>query len=122
MSSRRTYDTEMITLRQIYAYNSNNSVIPVGKTLIANGKGGTYWDYISSVNPGQPAFNQINVMGSNFIADASYNIFTISTLDNIGIIRNVPEKEIVFYGKSFSQFDVSEFAVKVLGGNSIRIV
>ena len=102
----------MITLRQIYAYNSNNSVIPVGKTLIANGKGGTYWDYISSVNPGQPAFNQINVMGSNFIADASYNIFTISTLDNIGIIRNVPEKEIVFYGKSFSQFDVS-------GGNTI---
>jgi hypothetical protein len=112
MSARRTYDTEMITLRQIYAYNSNNSVIPVGKTLIANGNGGTYWDYISSVNPGPPAFNQINVMGSNFIADASYNIFSISTLDNIGIIRNVPEKEIVFYGKSFSQFDVS-------GGNTL---
>jgi hypothetical protein len=57
-SSRRTYDTDFITLRTVYAQNSNNVKIPALYALVADGSGGTRWSIPSSFAT-NPSFNQI---------------------------------------------------------------
>jgi hypothetical protein len=43
---RRTFDTDIITLRTVNIRGSSNSLIPGGKVLTSDGLGGTVW-----VNP-----------------------------------------------------------------------
>ena len=42
-SSRRTLDSDNITLRSVFARGISNSVIPSSFVLTADGRGGTYW-------------------------------------------------------------------------------
>jgi hypothetical protein len=111
MGSRRTYDTEMITLRQIFAYNSNNSVIPALRVLTTDGKGGTLWATPSSVG-GIPAFNEVIANGTSILADEPFNRLYLSTSDGLGMIRNPATNEIRFYNKGFTEFNV-------VGGNKL---
>jgi hypothetical protein len=57
-SSRRTYDTDVITLRTVFAKNPGNSNVPALRVLTADGQGGTYWAVPSSLGV-YPSFNQI---------------------------------------------------------------
>jgi hypothetical protein len=110
-SSRRTYDTEMITLRQVFAYNQNNSVLPASRVLTTDGRGGTFWAVPSTLG-GLPSFNEVIANGTTIAADQPYNRLILSTTDGLGMLRNSVTKEIRLYNKGFTQFDIS-------GGNSL---
>ena len=83
-SKRRSYDTDEITLRKVFAKSSvNNSNVGALRVLTADGTGGTYWAIPSTLGY-NPSFNQINTTAGNFTADLSYNIFTMSAGTGIG--------------------------------------
>lgn len=106
-SKRRSYDTDEITLRKVFAKSSvNNSNIGALRVLTADGTGGTYWAIPSTLGY-NPSFNQINTTAGNFTADLSYNIFTMSAQTGIGFSRGSGSNEVNIYGKAFNQIDVS---------------
>jgi len=111
MSSRRTYDTQIITVRQVNALNFNNSVIDAQRVLTTDGAGGTYWAVPSSLGS-FGAVNELVVDNKRVVADLSYNRFYISTAQGMGSLVNQNTKLITLYSKGFDTIDIS-------GGNSI---
>ena len=96
-------------MRQINAYNPNNSIIPPLNTLTSDGKGGTYWAVPCTLG-GNGAFNQVVADNVSVLADTSYNILGICTLNGIGSV--VDSNTITLFGKGFTQFNVE-------GGNTL---
>lgn len=111
MSSRRTYDTQIITVRQVNALNFNNSVIDAQRVLTTDGAGGTYWAVPSSLGS-FGAVNELVVDNNKIVADLSYNRFYLSTAQGMGSIVNPNTKLITLYSKGFDTIDIS-------GGNTI---
>jgi hypothetical protein len=106
-SSRRTYDTDAITLRKVFAKDPGNSNIPALRTLTADGQGGTFWAVPSTLGV-YPSFNQIVTSGGTYTADLSYNTFRLTAGENIGMVDGSPgSNQTYVYAKAFSQFDVS---------------
>ncbi len=112
-SKRRSYDTDEITLRKVFAKSVvDNTNIGAMKVLTADGAGGTYWTIPSTNGAWNPAFNRIVTSAGTFTADLSYNTFTLSEGTGIGFTEGEGNNQLYIYGKSFSQVDVS-------GNNSI---
>jgi hypothetical protein len=111
MSSRRTYDTQIITIRQVNALNSNNSVIAAQRVLTTDGEGGTYWAVASNLG-GFGALNELVVNEKRFVTDLSYNKISLNTTYGLGCIANSTTKEITLFSKGFDTIDIS-------GGNTI---
>ncbi len=106
-SSRRTYDTDFITLRTVYAQNSNNVKIPALYALVADGSGGTRWSIPSSFAT-NPSFNQIITTGGTYTADLSFNTFRLFAGQGIGMVNGTPgSNETFIYAKAFNQIDIS---------------
>ena len=108
--SRRTLDTDSITLRQINALTPTNGIIPALTTLTSDGEGGTFWAVPSSLG-GIPSFNNIVVDNQAIPATNPFNTLYISTL-GIGTIVNSTTNLLTLYSKGFDAFDIS-------GGNKI---
>lgn len=103
---KRTYDTDEITLRKVFAKSDvDNTNIPGMRVLTADGAGATYWAIPSTLGM-NPSFNQINTTAGNFKADLSYNIFRITTND-IGSAQGPGKNNLVLYNQSFNEVDVS---------------
>ncbi len=112
-SKRRSYDTDEITLRKVFAKSVvDNTNIGAMKVLTADGAGGTYWTIPSTNGAWNPAFNRIVTNAGTFTADLSFNTFTLSEGTGIGFTEGDGNNQLYIYGKSFSQVDVS-------GNNSI---
>ena len=106
-SSRRTFDTDSITLRTVYAKNGTNTNIPALRALTADGSGGTYWRMPSSFGI-NPSFNQIITDAGTFTADLSYNVFRLTSGEGIGMTGGPPgSNQTYLYAKAFGQVDVS---------------
>ena len=106
-SSRRTYDTDFITLRTVYAQNSNNVKIPALYALVADGSGGTRWSIPSTLST-NPSFNQIITTGGTYTADLSFNTFRLFAGQGIGMVNGTPgSNETFIYAKAFNQIDIS---------------
>ena len=106
-SARRTFDTDSITLRTVYAKNGNNTNIPALRALTADGSGGTYWRIPSSFGT-NPSFNQIITDAGTFTADLSYNIFRFTSGEGIGMTAGpTGSNQTYLYAKAFGQVDVS---------------
>lgn len=103
-SSRRTYDTDTITLRTVFAKDSNNTPIPALRTLTSDGDGGTYWAIPSTLGI-QPAFNRITTSAGVFTADLSFNTFNLLTGEGQGMYKL--GSSLNLYSKAFTQIDVS---------------
>lgn len=111
-SSRRTYDTDSITLRTVFAKNPGNSNVPALRVLTADGAGGTYWAIPSSLGL-NPSFNEIITSAATYTADLSYNKFRLLAGENIGMVNgSAGSNQTTLFAKAFSQLDVS-------GDNSI---
>jgi hypothetical protein len=105
-SKRRTYDTDEITLRKIFAKSYiDNTNIPAMRVLTADGAGSSYWGVPSTLGM-NPSFNQINTPAGNFLSDLSYNILTITT-NNIGTAVGPGNNNLVFFNQSFNEIDIS---------------
>jgi hypothetical protein len=103
---KRTYDTDEITLRKIFAKSYiDNTNIPAMRVLTADGAGSSYWGIPSTLGM-NPSFNQINTPAGNFVSDLSYNIMTITT-NNIGTAAGPGKNNLVLYNQSFNEIDIS---------------
>jgi hypothetical protein len=111
-SSRKTYDTEIITVRQVNAYNTNNSLIPALNVLTSDGAGGTFWAIPSTLGV-SPAINTIAVDNVSLTSDLSQNQISILTGPGLGSYADNLTKTATFFSKGFTRFDVS-------GGNTIN--
>ena len=111
MSARKTYDTEILTVRQVNALNSNDSFIASNRILTTDGRGGTYWAVPSSLGA-FGAYNEIRIDNLPFVADLSYNRLYLSSGSGIGFSMNSTLKRAFVFSKGFTQFDVS-------GGNTL---
>lgn len=112
-SSRRTYDTDFITLRTVYAKNVDNSIIPALRALTADGSGGTTWIQPSSFGT-NPSFNQIITTGGTYTADLSFNTFRLFAGQGVGMTNGpVGSNQTFIYAKAFNQIDVS-------GGDTLK--
>jgi hypothetical protein len=105
-SARRTFDTDSITLRTVFAKNGQNTNIPALRALTADGSGGTYWTQPSSFGTNY-SFNQITTGAGTFTADLSYNTFSFLPGEGIGMYAGTGLNQIYMYAKAFSQIDVS---------------
>lgn len=106
-SSRRTYDTDVITLRTVFAKNVVNSNIPALRVLTADGTGGTYWAIPSSLGQ-NPSFNEIITSAATYTADLSYNRFRLLAGEGIGMVNgSAGSNQTTLYAKAFNTVDVS---------------
>jgi hypothetical protein len=108
---RRTYDTDEITLRKVFARTSTNTVVPAMTVLTADGAGGTYWAIPSTLGY-NPSFNQIVTDAATFTANLSYNTLTLSEGGGIGFVEGEGTNQLYIYSKGFNQLNVT-------GGNSL---
>jgi hypothetical protein len=120
-SKRRSYDTDEITLRRVFAkHPTDNTNIAGLRVLTADGAGGTYWAQPSTLGQ-NPSFNQINTTAGNFTADLSYNIFTLSQGTNMGFTVGPGSNELYLFGKSFSVVNVqSNNTINAFANNSLN--
>jgi len=110
--SRNTLDTDLLTIRQVSAYTTNNEIIPALRTLTSDGKGGTYWAIPSSLG-GVPAFNEVIADNTSLKALNPLNSLSISTGQGLGSLVDVNRNLITLYSKGFDTLDIS-------GGNTIQ--
>ena len=108
---RRTYDTDEITLRKVFARTSTNTVVPAMTVLTADGAGGTYWAIPSTLGY-NPSFNQIVTDAATFTANLRYNTLTLSEGGGIGFAEGEGTNQLYIYSKGFNQLNVA-------GGNSL---
>jgi len=120
-SSRRTYDTDVITLRTVFAKNVVNSNIPALRVLTADGTGGTYWAIPSSLGQ-NPSFNEIITSAATYTADLSYNRFRLFAGEGIGMVNGpAGSNQTTLFGKSFMNLDVSgENAFSAFSNNTLN--
>lgn len=109
--SRRSYDTDVLTIRRVYPLNPNGSYIPALQTLTSDGQGGSYWAVPATLG-GQPAFNSIAADGVTLTAGAPFNTLYLSSTTGIGYSANPTTGVITTFSKSFGNFVVS-------GGNTL---
>lgn len=108
MSSRRTYDTDNITLRTIYVRGVQNTDIPSTAVLTADGVGGTRWTHPSSL--GTYTFNFISTDVSLLASDLSLNnVLYLNGGQGIGIQSSLinPRQTAVFYSKAYQAFNIT---------------
>lgn len=110
--SRNTIDTDLLTIRKVNAYTSNNDNIPALRTLTSDGKGGTYWAIPASLG-GLPALNEVIADNISLKALNASNSLSISTGQGLGSLVDVNRNLITLYSKGFDTLDIS-------GGNTIR--
>jgi len=108
---KRTYDTDEITLRRVYARTSTNMAVPAMTVLTADGAGGTYWAIPSTLGY-NPSFNQIVTDAGTFTATSPYNTFTLSQGGGIGFVQGAGTNQMYIYSKGFNQ-------INTVGGNSL---
>ncbi len=100
-SSRRTFDTDNITLRTIFARGSNNTNIQSTLVLTADGRGGTRWTHPSSL--GAYTLNYISTDNSLIQWDLSLNnVFYLNTGQGAGMRSSLTNPyQTTIYGKSY---------------------
>jgi hypothetical protein len=79
-TARKTLDTDIITLRTIYARGTSNAYIPSSFVLMSDGVGGTSWTNTSTITqPLQVGQNYVRGTQQDYDFDASGYSLTIPT-------------------------------------------
>lgn len=105
-TSFKTYDTDIITLRQIYVRTPYNAFIPNKYVLISDGAGVGYWDSVSSITT--PPYDRVtDVNGSTITAGATGNALQLSTVGLLGLTA-------LYADTATSTFTLSNAAPNVL--------
>jgi hypothetical protein len=83
-TSFKSYDTDIITLRQIYTRTPYNAYIPDKYVLISDGVGVAYWGSVSSITT--PPYDRVtDTNGSTITAGATGAALNLSTVGLLGL-------------------------------------
>ena len=104
-SFQKSQDIDLISLRTILAKGTNNSIIPVDSILVTDGKGGTKWTSITSINTGI-TFNTFETTPSTFTSAMGKTTFSILDGDNAGLVPANTGNSVKMYAKAFGKIDV----------------
>jgi hypothetical protein len=86
--TRKTLDTDIISLREIYAKTALNQIIPADHVLITNGDNSTRWGSVSSIYA-TPFFSSLKgTTGPIFYADDANQTIHISTTGSPGLFTS----------------------------------
>ena len=96
MSGRRTYDTDSLVVRKIFALDSTNKPIPALQTLTSDGSGGTFWAVPQALG-GLPSFNAVDANGTQILANAPFNTLTMTT-EGMGLDVDPTTNTMNFFG------------------------
>ena len=79
--SARSFDTDILQVRKLYARTPQNGFIPSSHVLIANGNGETRWNSVSSIVPVSSFGIVFGNSSTNILyGDLSSNVLQISTI------------------------------------------
>ena len=104
-SFQKSQDIDLISLRTILAKGTNNSIIPVDSILVTDGRGGTKWTSITSINTGI-TFNTFETTPSTFTSATGKTTFSILDGDNAGLVPANTGNSVKMYAKAFGKIDV----------------
>lgn len=111
-SFQKTLNTDVLSVRTIYARGPLNTNIPAFRVLATDGLGGTSWLTLSTLTTGG-AFHRIITTTGTYTADASGATFSLLDTNTAGIAKDPTASNTAFiYAKAFGQIDIS-------GSNSI---
>lgn len=104
-SSRRTIDTDNITLRQVFARGPQNAPIQSTLVLTADGRGGTRWVHPSSL--GAYGLSYISTDVSRIQWDLSLNnVFYLTGGQGAGIQSSITNPyQAIVYSKAYQAFE-----------------
>jgi hypothetical protein len=103
MSSKTTLNTDVLTIRKVFALSTNDAVIPALRCLTSDGYGGTYWATPAALG-GSPAFNGVNINSNQINALGSSN--TLSVITTNGITVSASNLGYTLIGQAFTQLAV----------------
>ena len=84
-ANRKTLDTDVIFLREVYARTGLNQPIPRNQVLVANGDDSTKWDYLTV-----STFNRVvGNTGPSLYADDYISTIHISTSGPTGLLTSI---------------------------------
>lgn len=89
-TARKTLDTDIITLRTIYARGTSNAYIPSSFVLMADGSGGTAWTNTSTIT--KPL-----IVGQNFVRGTMQDYSFDSSGSPLTVQTNIPLQVPSFY-------------------------
>ena len=107
-SSKRSLDTDYITLRNIFAKVSDNRPAPAGYLLTSVGDGRTYWAAPSTLG-GLPTFSEVQLDSNGFIGTNSLRSLQLTASNGILLSTSLSSttSSLQILGTNFSYLDVS---------------
>ena len=103
-SSKRSLDTDYITLNRVFAKLSDNSQVPANYVLASVGDGRTYWAPPSTLG-GLPTFSEVRFDSNTYSGTNENRILRISASNGIGLSSTTSSLQV--FGKSFQSIDIS---------------
>jgi hypothetical protein len=106
-SFQKTLNTDVLSVRTIYARGPLNTNIPAFRVLATDGLGGTSWLTLSTLTTGG-AFHKIITTTGTYTADASGATFSLLDTETAGIAKDPTASNTAYvYAKAFGQIDIS---------------
>lgn len=104
-SSKRSLDTDYITLNRVFAKLSDNSQVPANYVIASVGDGRTYWAAPSTLG-GLPTFSEFQ-FDSNTYSGTNQNRTLLLTASNGIGLSTVQTSSLQVFAKSFQFIDIS---------------
>jgi hypothetical protein len=107
-SSKRTLDTDYITLRKVFAKLSDNLQVPSDFVLTSVGDGRTYWASPSTLG-GLPTFNEVQFDENIFVGTNALRLLRLNGSNGIFLstATSLTTSSLQVTGQNFSRIDVS---------------
>ena len=104
--NQKSLDIDTISVRNIFAKGTNNSILAANSALLTDGKGGTQWVDIAAISTGL-TFRTIVTTVSTFTSGPGNTQFSILDSSNAGLKPSGSGNSVSVYAKAFGKIDVS---------------
>jgi hypothetical protein len=104
-SSKRSLDTDYITLNRVFAKLSDNSQVPANYVLASVGDGRTYWAQPSTLGA-LPTFSEFQFDSNTYSGTNENQTLRLSASNGIGL-STVQTSSLQVFAKSFQSIDIS---------------
>jgi hypothetical protein len=103
--NQKSLDIDTISVRNIFAKGTNNSILTANSALLTDGKGGTRWVDITAISTGL-TFKTIATSLSTYTAGPGNTQFSILDSSTAGLVPSGSGNSVSIYAKAFGKIDV----------------